>query len=151
AQPPALQAPQARASLLMLRFSLLLLAALALAAPASAASLAEHEANVRRAAAALGALRAQRDALAGQASALAEQITDAKARASEVRAGPELTALLRRFDRLATDLDDLDRRLSQQQSEVERARDAFRRAADAEAARLAPQSVVESISTEPVP
>lgn len=112
---------------------LLLLGALLAAPPASAATVAEREEEIARASAARDALAAERARLAAEARSAADGLTGAS---GGTRADGALTQRLRAFDRLASRLDDVERRLAEQDAKRARARAAFDAAAADEEGRL---------------
>jgi chromosome segregation ATPase len=116
-----------------------LVVALAWGVPLAAESLDDLERAVQAAAAARDALQAERQTRSAEASRLADQIVELKRHAAQPRADRTLEQRLQTFDRVATALDDLDRRLRGQERTLTQARSRFMAHADADLATLAKQ------------
>jgi chromosome segregation ATPase len=109
------------------------------AALAAADSLEDLERVVRETAAVRDQLQAERQSRNAEASRLADEIAELKRRAVRPRADRELERRLQSFDRIASVLDDLDRRLWAQERALAQARARFIARADAELAALTKQ------------
>ncbi len=118
--------------------TLLLSTLLLLAAGAEAATTAALEAEVLQVAGERDRLLGERAHLLAKAGELAARIE--RAGEAERRAGADLTRQLREFDRLASSLDGLERRLLEQGRRLERLRVEFTRTADAEEGQLEEQA-----------
>jgi chromosome segregation ATPase len=103
----------------------------------AAESLTGLEQAVRAAAAERERLVSERRSRAAEASRLADEIARLKRRESRPRADPELERRLQSFDRVASMLDGLDRRIKAQDRAVSHARARFEARADSELATLA--------------
>jgi chromosome segregation ATPase len=103
----------------------------------AAESLTGLEQAVRAAAAERERLAVERQTRAAEAARLADEIAELKRRQSRPRADPELERRLQAFDRVASALDDLDRRLKAQDRTMAQARTRFEARADAELEALA--------------
>jgi chromosome segregation ATPase len=103
-------------------------------ASAAAAATPDREQELARATAQRDELVAERARLADAARAAADRMAATGAPAA--RAGSALSKQLREFDRLAHGLDDVERRLAEQERRRVRARAAFDAAADGEERRL---------------
>ena len=103
-------------------------------ASVAAAATPDREQELARATAQRDELVAERTRLAAAARAAADRLAATGAPAA--RAGSALSRQLREFDRLAHGLDDVERRLAEQERRRVRARAAFDAAADGEERRL---------------